>query len=254
VQIRWTFLALASIISWTPSSAWGLSLLSQSREVFARAEYIAFGAPPDPVEEDSQSASDLGPFTAVASAILNSFPLYAGAGARQDSSIVEPLGILLRTTATGLAGASAITSSRTDTRAWSDSSYALEFEIETPADYVLRAFLSASADPLSTRIGNGQVTLELRRNSSDVIQHVALESVPMEVVEQSLDVSGRLLPGTYLLTVVADARASAISFGGTVLDGADADFDLDFRVIPEPGTVLLLGLGLVGLSVMGRSH
>jgi len=66
-----------------------------------------------------------------------------------------------------------------------------------------------------------------------------------------VSVNAGLAPGDYTLNVGANhATDGALGSGGVNL--ASTDGSVTFTVVPEPGTALLMGLGLAGLAGAGR--
>ena len=66
-----------------------------------------------------------------------------------------------------------------------------------------------------------------------------------------VSVNAGLAPGTYTLDVGAGhATDGAVGNGGSALGTTDGS--VSFTVVPEPGTALLMGLGLAGLAGAGR--
>ena len=66
-----------------------------------------------------------------------------------------------------------------------------------------------------------------------------------------VSVNAGLAPGTYTLNVGANHPTNGvIGNGGAALSSADGS--VSFTVVPEPGTALLMGLGLAGLAGAGR--
>jgi len=66
-----------------------------------------------------------------------------------------------------------------------------------------------------------------------------------------VSVNAGLAPGTYTLDVGAGhATDGAVGNGGAALGTTDGS--VSFTVVPEPGTALLMGLGLAGLAGAGR--
>jgi hypothetical protein len=133
-------------VACAPASVSGLSLISQSRDVYAVAEFIPFFEPPNPVDEESQSAPDFGNFSALVTAeVFDPFLGHADAEGSQNSSIEEPEpGVSLRTTMGTTYASASNNVVTTDMGARGDSNHSLTFELTEEADYALRAVLSVN--------------------------------------------------------------------------------------------------------------
>ncbi len=85
--------------------------------------------------------------------------------------------------------------------------------------------------------------------AGDISPVTGLPGGPQFQVQVS--VNAGLAPGTYTLDVGAGHPTDGvIGTGGAAL--ASTDGSVSFTVVPEPGTALLMGLGLAGLAGAGR--
>jgi hypothetical protein len=261
MAFRFVAVTFALFVGLAPGGAGAVTLVSQARQVHAKGQFTPFFQPPGPVDEHTQTAPDFGPFSGSVAADADPSSRSAGyaiAAATQTSTIDAPApGALLQTSISGHADASAANSYVTiDMLSLGDSEYSLGFEVAEEAVYVLNAIASVSEYEVPFSGGLGQVLIELRRGS-DVIEQWSLSSLPDQAQQATFDASGALLPGSYVLHVLGQAAASAVrdvsSPPGTRTFGSGtADFDVDFQVVPEPGTLGALAAGLFGLAARRR--
>ena len=83
----------------------------------------------------------------------------------------------------------------------------------------------------------------------DLVDPLGLDDVHLQISFQAI--AGANVPAVHTLRFGDQAIGfGSIGDGGAILDFADASYS--FSVVPEPGTALLMGLGLAGLAGIRR--
>lgn len=139
-------------------------------------------------------------------------------------------------------------------QASANSAIALVFEVTEPSEFSLAVSLSAALSRLEILSGEGPVESSLRAfarlsgaESGWLLDFFASDSTDDGVGDaQSRVLSGVLAPDTYLLEI--EASAFQRGFEDAVGQGL-AGFAVELVVAPEPSSSVLLGLGLLGLSL-----
>jgi hypothetical protein len=212
--------------------------VSQDRRVTATAE---FWLPVAQTDSESFSATDFGPFSEMAGAMLDQDGDSISASASQTSSFGDS-GIQASGSAAAMDPNAAIFLG--DGTAQANSTFVLTFDLLSAVDYFFSADLTASAS------GPG-ASSRLRLTGPGGILFDELIFTPDEFFGFG-QFSGTLLPGQYTLEAFANATFPAGS--GASTRSASYSVDLSFTPVPEPGTGLLVSLGLLGPAAARTSR
>lgn len=187
------------------------------------------------IVSDSETvvAPDFGPFDDSASAAV---ALDGGSitGTATHSSTIGDFGIF----ATGQASVATANNLRF-LSGTSSARFDLTFDLLVPVDYLLSVSFNADFDDDGNRT-HGSATLS---DSSGVIFSAEL---PPQANDGGGSEGGTLFPGRYTFQV--SAAASEPESSGVVGNSSGYSLFFDITPLPEPSTLLLVSLGLLGLT------
>jgi hypothetical protein len=134
-----------------------------------------------------------------------------------------------------------------------DSTLSILFEVTSPSAFSLAVSLSAELAQLSIFSGGGPVESDLSAYArllgltTGTVLEVSVEDDVVDdiVATEARLISGILLPDTYLFEIGATTYLRGFEDAAGL---ATAGFGLDFHIVPEPGTGMLVGLGLALLA------
>lgn len=142
-------------------------------------------------------------------------------------------------------------------RATAESSLSITFAVEAPSPYALSFSLladlaelnvfSISADTNSDVFARALLTAGGGETVFDTLAFDPSADDQPETGELTLD--GLLLPGVYRLDISSTAFLKATEDASGF---ATSGYGLSLIIVPEPGTFLLAGLGLIGLALYAR--
>ena len=178
---------------------------------------------------DEQSANDFGLFVGSASGAL----LTASADATQVSQIL-PAALVATGTASATGGEAWLTF------AGSSSTFLVDFALAKDSPY----FLAGSLQEQDSFQATATVFVELRDSAGVVIFRVDTGDACVFACDVPLEMGGLLVAGSYTLVAVANADSQIAS--------VTSNYDVDFRIVPEPVTALLLASGLAAMAVSRR--